>query len=212
MYQKLEYGCDIQFPPNLFLDDLRCGYQQIVAGFAYQISLVRINCKINFGRPIDNKFSSLDHMSHPQSIHPEIECLHYCSSNLSLSSLLTPNALGVPISLNTERKSLSLTSIQILKSKPNLYLSHSKDLGLLPGLSKDISTVFLSKIAYLPILFIFFSFSCIFIHFIVIIYFYSNIMIFMVTCFLLLLIRRRSLKESKLCNCLVLEKPLRLMP
>ena len=38
---------------------------------------------------------------------------------LSLSSLLTPNALGDPIPLNTQSKLVSLIKIEIQKSKPN---------------------------------------------------------------------------------------------
>ena len=65
------------------------------------------DCKINFGRGIDNKFSSLDHLSYPHSSYPEIGVYTtVLAHTLSLSSLLTPKALGVPISLNTQSKSL----------------------------------------------------------------------------------------------------------
>ena len=79
-------------------------------------------------------------------VHTTIQAL-----SLSLSSLLTLKPLGVPISLNTQPKSLSLTRIYILKSKPNLYICHSMHLGQLTGPAKDVSTIFLLKIVLLPI-------------------------------------------------------------
>ena len=49
-------------------------------------------------------------------------------------------------------------------------------------------------------------------YFIATVYFYGKVVIFVVTCFFLLWIIKRPLKESRLCNCLVVKKPLRLRP
>ena len=101
---------------------------------------------------------------------------------LSLSSLLTPNALRDPIPLNTQPKSVSLTRNQIHKFKPNRHLCQSTHKGQLTGPYEDLSTVFFLKIVILPI---FLN------YFIVTLYFYGKVVIFMVTSFFSLLITKR---------------------
>ena len=101
---------------------------------------------------------------------------------LSLSSLLTPEELRDPLPLNTQPKSVSLTRNQIHKSKPNRHLCQSTHKGQLPDPYEDLSTIFLLKIV---ILLIFLN------YFIVTLYFYGKVVIFVVTCFFLLLITKR---------------------
>ena len=47
---------------------------------------LRLRLKNQFGRPIDNKFSSLDPLSLLRYSHLDIGCLHYSSSTLSIIS------------------------------------------------------------------------------------------------------------------------------
>ena len=101
---------------------------------------------------------------------------------LCFSSLLTPKALRGPIPLNTQPKSVSLTRNQIQKSKQNRHLCQSTHQGQLPGPYEDLSTVFLLKIVILTIVLN---------YFIVTLYFYGKVVIFVVTCFFLLLITKR---------------------
>ena len=101
---------------------------------------------------------------------------------LYLLSLLTLKVLRDPIPLNTQPKSVSLTRNQIHKSKPNRHLCQSKHQGQLPGPYEDLSTIFLLKIVNLPIVLN---------YFIVTLYFYGKVVIFVVTCFFLLLITKR---------------------
>ena len=137
--------------------------------------------KNQFGRPIDNKLSSLDPLS---LLRYSIltSGVYTIVPAFFLSSLLTPKVLGDLIPLNTQPKSVSVTRIWFLKSKPNWHLCQSMYLGQLPGLSEDLSTVFLLKNEFLPN---FFN------YFIVTVYFYGKVVIFVVTCIFLILITKR---------------------
>ena len=86
-------------------------------------------------------------------VHTTVQAL-----SLSLSSLLIPKPLGVSISLNIQPKSLFLTRIQILKSKPNLHLCQSMHLGQLTSPTEDLSTVFLLKFAFCQLFYYFYHF------------------------------------------------------
>ena len=129
--------------------------------------------KLNFGRPILNKFSSLDPLSYPLSSHPEIRSLHYCFSTHSLSHLSA-------LRKHLESSSHLIVNLYHFLSLLFWFLNPKK----LTSLSKHELEVlgrsvwgslyyFLIKNFILPIFWIFLLFSCISIYFIVNIYFYG---------------------------------------
>ena len=132
--------------------------------------------KNQFGRPIDNKFSSLDPLSLARYSHPDIGCLHYSSSTLSL---ISPHSQIIWRPYPTKHSTqISFSHFDLdpkIQTKPTSLSKHA--FRVVTRAVQGSLYRFLFKIAFLLI---FYN------YFIVTFYFSGKVMIFMATCFFLL--------------------------